>query len=172
MKELTEREFQTLMDAVIEQESDYNPEALSLKGAEGLCQLMPSTGRELWAEMLSGRDYKPFDPDINRMLASRYMRKLLVRYNHNPSLALAAYNWGMGNVGRAINDLREQSPTVFLPDADIYPSMLNLVPRGVENYVARITKRYKKRFQLLFPGLQLSQDEERTNAVLGLDPAN
>jgi len=82
-----------LIRAVIEVESGAVVTAVSNCGAQGLMQLMPETQNELGVK-------DPFDPDENIGAGSRYLASLLYRYNGELSLALAAYNAGMGNVDK------------------------------------------------------------------------
>jgi soluble lytic murein transglycosylase-like protein len=83
-----------LVRAVIETESNWNPAAVSRKGALGLMQLIPTTAQRFGAN-------DAFSPKQNVDAGVRYLKTLLERYNGNLDLALAAYNAGEGAVDRA-----------------------------------------------------------------------
>jgi hypothetical protein len=104
----------SLVRSVVKVESNFNPNAVSRKGAMGLMQLMPSTARSLNVS-------NPFDPAQNVDAGVRHLRKLLDNYNGDVRLSLAAYNAGSGAVARSAG-----------------------VPRfrETQNYVRRITNLY------------------------------
>ena len=76
-----------LIAAVIEAESQFNPRAVSRRGARGLMQLMPETAASLGVS-------DPFSPRENIHGGVRHLRSLMDRFDNNVPLALAAYNAG------------------------------------------------------------------------------
>jgi len=99
-----------LIEAVVRTESDFNAQAVSSVGAQGLMQLMPETAADLGVS-------DAFNPEQNIEAGSRYLKQLMQRYDGDTKLALAAYNWGMGNLERNTERM----------------------PQETVNYVAKIT---------------------------------
>lgn len=137
-----------LVNAVIKIESNGDPNAVSPAGAQGLMQLMPATGKEWHAKLYNDRPYDPFDPNMNRLIGTAYLHWLIDRM---PTVrhALAAYNWGIGNIWRAMR--RAQS--------EKYSNIETLLPQETRAYVGKVIDAY---FELL-------QDKKVNDPSVGSD---
>ncbi len=106
----------SLIYAVIRTESSFRPDVESHANAKGLMQITPDTFD--FIVMKTGlKDFtieQAFDPAINIYCGSWYLRFLLDRYDQNLPVALAAYNAGMGNVGKWLKDEAYSSDGVNL----------------------------------------------------------
>ena len=94
-----------LVHAVISAESGYNPSALSRAGAVGLMQLMPQTAKRYGVKNIH-------DPADNIHGGVRYLKDLLVMFNGNIELAVAAYNAGENAVIRYGHKIPPYAETV------------------------------------------------------------
>ena len=82
-----------LLKAIIKAESDFDPQAVSKKGAKGLMQIMPENFKPLGIK-------DPFDPSQNIHAGARYFKQMYDRFKGKLSLSLAAYNAGPTAVER------------------------------------------------------------------------
>jgi soluble lytic murein transglycosylase-like protein len=105
-----------LVASVIAVESNFNPTAVSTKSARGLMQLMPDTAARFGVKNI-------LDPEQNIEAGTRYLKELLLRYNGNLALTLAAYNAGSDRV----EQFRSVPPY-----------------RETRDYVRRVTQRFQQ----------------------------
>ena len=108
-----------LVASVIAVESNFNPHAVSWRSARGLMQLMPETAARFGVS-------KIFDPQQNIEAGTKYLKELLLRYNGDLSLTLAAYNAGPDRV----EQYRSVPPY-----------------RETRDYIRRVTEKYRKSHQ-------------------------
>ncbi|NTV50389.1 MAG: lytic transglycosylase domain-containing protein [Geobacteraceae bacterium] len=104
-----------LIKAVIKAESNFNPQAVSHAGARGLMQLMPATARSLGVT-------DSFDAEQNVMGGTRFLKDMLKRYGGNVDSALAAYNWGPGNVDKRPDHLPRETREYLVRVKQLYAS--------------------------------------------------
>jgi soluble lytic murein transglycosylase-like protein len=94
-----------LVKAVIAVESSFQPNAVSVKGAVGLMQIIPETGERygIIGDATRSIEQKLRDPATNLRVGTRYLHDLLVLFADDLELALAAYNAGENAVTRHDN---------------------------------------------------------------------
>lgn len=133
-----------LVAAVIRVESKYNKNALSTKGARGLMQIAPVTGRWAASEIgiLNYREELLYDPEINIQIGCWYLSKLKNQFNNNLELVLAAYNGGSGNVSKWLNDSNY---------SDDGKSLKYIPFKETELYIKKVTKTYDIYMKLYSP---------------------
>jgi hypothetical protein len=115
-----------LVASVIAVESNFNPNAISWRSARGLMQLMPQTAARFGVT-------KVFDPRQNIEAGTRYLKELLLRYNGDLALTLAAYNAGPDRV----EQYRSVPPY-----------------RETRDYVRRVTEKFHTSYRASFQFLE------------------
>ena len=95
---------ENLIYSIIKNESKYDANAVSSSEAKGLMQIMDNTVKDIvnGIEELDYETIDVFDPEINIHLGTNYIAELLEKYNNVVSIAIAAYNAGIGNVDKWI----------------------------------------------------------------------
>ncbi len=129
-----------LIASIINVESSFNPNSVSNRGAIGLMQILPSTAE--WVCNKIGREFDEkdlYDPSVNIQIGGYYISYLL-NYFSDESLALCAYNAGMGNVKKWLSSVEYSS------DGE----KLTTIPYDeTENYLKLVQKNkkiYKNKF--------------------------
>lgn len=125
-----------LIFAIIKAESNFNPNVVSTSNAVGLMQLMDTTAAELAGKLDIHFVSKSslYDPKLNVQLGTKYFANLKKEYNGNITLALTAYNAGIGNVKRWIEQgiIKEDGSDVE-----------NIPFKETNSYVRKIIRDYK-----------------------------
>lgn len=123
-----------LVAAVIRVESRFLPHVVSHKGAVGLMQIMPATA-DWAAEAMGLKDFHVDDlknADTNIRIGTWYLAMLLKEFDGDTTLALAAYNGGMGNVAK------------WLKSGKLKGSNAEEIPfEETRDFVSRVHKAYK-----------------------------
>jgi soluble lytic murein transglycosylase len=125
-----------LIHALIRQESNFAPDAISRAGARGLMQLMPST-----AKWIAGKYNLPYseplltiDPKYNISVGQAYLGGVLDSFSGSYVLALAAYNAGPGRVRQWIRDYGDPRD----PGVDVIDWIEQIPFNETRNYVQRV----------------------------------
>ena len=122
--------------ALIRQETEFDPYAVSGAGAQGIMQLMPATAKV--QAKIAGLPYRPDalvgDTEYSIKLGMSEFSEMVARYNGSVVLAIAAYNAGPGNASRWIRTIGDPR----LPGVDPI-DWIERVPFGeTRNYLARV----------------------------------
>lgn len=125
-----------LIFAMIKAESNFNPNVVSSSNAIGLMQLMDATAEELARkiDVSFTKNASLYHPELNIKLGTKYFSDLLKEYKGNIPLALTAYNAGIGNVKRWI-----EQGTIQKDGSDIE----NVPYKETNHYVRKILRDYK-----------------------------
>lgn len=118
-----------LVDAVIKQESNGKEKAVGPETkygrAKGLMQLLDTTAKDVMKQMgMDPNDWEPFNGELNRKVGTHYLKQLLKKYDGDPELALAAYNFGMGRVDRLLKRV----------NGDSFEDIRSALPRETRGY--------------------------------------
>lgn len=155
----------TLVLALIRQESQFAPRAVSHAGARGLMQLMPSTAKLVAKQRGLPYDRKRLtsDPSYNLELGRSYLDDLLGRYSGSYPLALAAYNAGPSRADRWIRNFGDPRD----PSVDPVDWIESIPFDETRNYVQRIVEAvtvYRKRMTPGQPVLVLQPHPQQASA--------
>ena len=125
-----------LVFAIIKAESNFKPNIVSSSNAKGVMQLMESTASEIANKI--GIEYIEnstiFNPEINIMIGTKYFKELLDLYEGNRLLAITAYNAGIGNVDKWIEN------GIIKKDGS---NIENIPFKETNNYVRKIIRDYR-----------------------------
>jgi soluble lytic murein transglycosylase len=125
-----------LVAAVMREESSYNPRAVSVTGALGLMQIMPSTGRFV-ARELGRADFEPrelLNPETNIRMGSWYLGYLAKKFDQDMVLTIAGYNAGPGAVRRWVETLPPE-----------FDEFIESIPyTETRNYAKKVLKSYSE----------------------------
>ena len=154
-----------LIRGVINKESQFNPNATSKKGAMGLMQLMPDTAKGLGVT-------NAYDPRQNIMGGTKYLHQMIEKFNGDLKMGLTAYNWGEGNLAKALSknsgwrpkETRDYVSGILAPEAPVGPNgdggktetniniTNNISGDNAPGIASETTRSMSNTLQTLFPG--------------------
>jgi membrane-bound lytic murein transglycosylase D len=149
VEELDKRGMPTELALLPFIESAFNPQAMSVARASGMWQFMPATGKDFDLKQNLFRDDRR-DVLASTRAALDYLEMLYERFG-DWQLALAAYNWGQGNVQKAVDRLAKAGQPPKYEDLRMPEETRNYVPKlqAVKNIVLR-----PQAFAITLPALQ------------------
>lgn len=129
-----------LVHALIRQESQFDPGAISSSGALGLMQIMPATGKHIAknAGLMHNTAWLTAKPEHNVKMGSLYIQELLQKYDNSLPLAIAAYNAGPGRVNQWIGEFGDPRDRRI----DMIDWMESIPVYETRNYVQRVLEGY------------------------------
>ncbi|HAT1682860.1 TPA: lytic transglycosylase domain-containing protein [Klebsiella oxytoca] len=159
-----------LLGAVISKESSGNADAISKKGAIGLAQVMPNTAR--------GMGYDPEELKRNPVLqieaGARYLKQMLDAHGGNVADALAAYNWGPGNMQKLIRGEKTQIPTEtanYVTDPR-FAQWTQSAPAGGEGELAQLEQQAAQPWTQAAPAPTFAENVEQVGRGLAQSAVN
>lgn len=126
-----------LVYSIIKAESNFNSKAVSDSGAIGLMQLMKNTAKEVANKIDSSNEFDEIvlkDPEENIKIGTKYYKELLTRYDNNVILSLIAYNAGIGNTEKWLQE------GIIKDDGSDYE---NIPFKETSMYVRKILREYQ-----------------------------
>lgn len=123
-----------LIKNMLMKESSGKTDAVSGKGARGLMQVMPDTFKECLKELSMPADSDPHDPETNIKVGVYYFSKMMKQFDGDVNKALAAYNWGPGNVSEAVKQ--------FGDDWWDGARLIGIKVKGKKRYLPKETQKY------------------------------
>jgi len=122
---------------LIRQESLFDAQSLSPAGARGVMQIMPETGKRLYAPDQNGRPFTEellFDPNLNIQLGIKYLGQLNKRFGKNGTYILISYNAGPHVLKKWLKRFRNiKDPDVFVESIP-YPETRRYVKHVLRNH--------------------------------------
>ncbi len=126
-----------LVRGVIQQESMFDPKALSRAGARGLMQIMPQTGERLLLKYAGQSRFEVdqlFDPRLNIQMGIHYLSELGEQFENNPIYMLICYNAGPRALKRWIKRLNNLEEPEMAPESIPWPETKKYVKNVLRNY--------------------------------------
>ncbi len=126
-----------LVRGIIQQESMFDPKALSRAGARGLMQIMPQTGERLLLKYTGENRFdveRLFDPGLNIQMGIHYLNELGEQFEYNPIHMLICYNAGPSALQRWIKRVDNFNESDLAPELIPYPETKKYVKNVLRNY--------------------------------------